>query len=169
MIHQHDVTQRRPLLIGQLRRHPRPGVGLGQPPADQPVHPQFRVRPHPHHQVKRRGGGQRGEQRDVVDHHRIRRGACRWISANLDRTSGWVIPSRALRASGSAKTTDARAARSSAPSGPIIAAPKASARPRGRVSGRDDLPGQLVGVDHHRAAVAERAGDRGFARSDSRR
>ena len=152
------VAQRRPLVVGQLRRHPRPGVGFGQSAADQPLHPQFRVRPHPDHQVEGRGGRQRGEQRDVVDHHRIGGGACCWISANLARTSGWVIRSSVGRAAGSANTTAASAARSSAPSAAdhVGAEALGDGRQAGR-AGRDHLPGQLVGIDDDRAALAQGA------------
>ena len=127
VIDEHDVAQFGPFVIAELGGHPRAGILLGEPPGDQPLHSDLRVRAHADHEVERgrgRGSGQQGECRSTT----TASGAAasrRW--ANLARTNGCVMLSRRALAPWSEKTTAARAARSNEPSAAIILLPNSAA------------------------------------------
>ena len=73
VIDEHDVAQFGPFVIAELGGHPRAGILLGEPPGDQPLHSDLRVRAHADHEVERGRGRGSGQKGNVVRHHRIRR------------------------------------------------------------------------------------------------
>ena len=83
-------------------------------------------------------------------------------NSSCDRlpTAGCVIAFSAARFSGDAKMMAPSAARSRLPSAAMtLGAELLGDRGEGRGAGFDDLAGDPVGVDHHRAVLGEAGGD----------
>ena len=156
------------LLVAGLGRHPGPRVVLGHAPPGQPRQPGRRRRP-PRRRTKSKPAGQvvLDQQRHVVDDTAPSGTAAR-ARPTAARPAGARSRSDRPRFASSANTSTGEGGPVEATVGGHDAGAEAC-HDRGQPGGArlDDLAGDRVGVDDHRAVLGEQRGDGALARSDA--